>query len=58
MKKHRDFATCARENGLPGYPDPDPRTAQVPDIMSFTKKQFYAAWEACHALAPQGPAGG
>lgn len=58
MKKHRAFSACMRENGLPGYPDPDPRTAQVPDNPPFTKERFRAAWEACHALGPQGPAGG
>ncbi|MFG2302020.1 hypothetical protein [Actinacidiphila glaucinigra] len=58
MKKHREFSACVRENGLPGYPDPDPRTAQLPDGTSFTKQRFYAAAEACRGLAPQGPVGG
>ncbi|WP_326578784.1 hypothetical protein OIE69_35695 [Actinacidiphila glaucinigra] len=58
MKRHRDFSACVREHGLPDYPDPDPRTALIPDMTPFTKKHFNAAWEACHALAPQGPAGG
>jgi hypothetical protein len=28
IAKARDFARCARENGAPGFPDPDPQTGR------------------------------
>ena len=28
LAKARDYAKCIRDNGIPGFPDPDPRTGQ------------------------------
>ncbi|MFJ8852867.1 hypothetical protein [Streptomyces sp. NPDC102437] len=42
-KQARAFVACARKNGYPDIPDPDPRTA----VVTFTRATFDAAkWEA------------
>jgi hypothetical protein len=58
IDKRGEYAACLRENGLPAYPDPDPRTGESrlsEDLARRIKTDAEAqrALEACRNLLPR-----
>jgi len=55
----RDQAQCMRDNGVAGYPDPDPATgaSKLSDPAIVTTAKFRKAAEKCQAAVPALPAG-
>ncbi|WP_326588978.1 hypothetical protein [Streptomyces sp. NBC_01294] len=51
LAKARKLSACVRENGFPGYPDPDPKTAQVEltaeQQPTYRTPEFQAAAKKC-----------
>ncbi|GIG67405.1 hypothetical protein [Phytomonospora endophytica] len=60
IEEQRLFAECMRENGIEGFPDPDPETGGIiveGDAFDPSGAEFKAAEEACAQYKPTGPEG-
>ncbi|RRR99336.1 hypothetical protein [Glycomyces terrestris] len=55
------YSECMRENGVPGFPDPEPNGGIMMNSDELgvdpQGEEMQAAQEACQDLAPQGPGG-
>jgi hypothetical protein len=59
LEKKRLYAKCVRDNGVPQFPDPDPRTGEYPtseqdQAALKTDQKFLAATEACRSSDSKG----
>lgn len=56
LESERKFSVCMRENGFPGYPDPDPSTGEIvptAELAEALQRQDPALLDANEACVPE-----